>query len=297
MKKVLITGANSYIGTSFEKYLSNNFSEQYQIDTLDMISDEWRKEDFSKYDSVFHVAGIAHSDNGKISDERSKLYYSVNTDLAIDTAIKAKNSGVKQFIFMSSAIVYGDSAPIGKTKVITRSTPTSPSNCYGDSKVQAEKGILPLSDDSFNIVIIRAPMIYGKGCKGNYRLLSKIAQITPFFPKIKNQRSMLYIENLCEFVRLMIVNNESGIFWPQNDEYVNTSDLVKMISEAHGKKTLLLRGFSSLFKLLSHVTALVNKAFGNLCYEKSISRYRFNYNIFGFYGSVVTSEGESKGNE
>ena len=131
MKKILITGANSYIGTSFEKYITENFSEEYQVDTIDMIDGSWREKSFAGYDVVYHVAGIAHSDSGKISAEKEKLYRSVNTDLTIETAKKAKSDGVRQFIFMSSAIVYGDSGKIGKKKVITRDTPTHPANCYG----------------------------------------------------------------------------------------------------------------------------------------------------------------------
>ena len=104
MKRILITGANSYIGTSFEKYLEK-WPEKYQVDTVDMIDGSWREKDFSGYDVVYHVAGIAHSDNGKISPEREKLYYAVNTTLAVETAKKAKAEGVKQFIFMSSASV------------------------------------------------------------------------------------------------------------------------------------------------------------------------------------------------
>ena len=252
MKKILITGANSYIGTSFEKYIKENYPGDYVVDTVDMIDGTWREMDFSGYDSVFHVAGIAHSDNGKISAEKEKLYYAVNTDLTVETAKKAKADGVKQFVFMSSAIVYGESAPIGKTKVITKDTPVSPANCYGDSKVQAENGIRPLNDDSFNIVILRPPMIYGKGSKGNYPLLAKIALKTPAFPYVKNERSMLYIENLCEFVRLMVENEEPGTFWPQNAEYSNTSELVKMIASAHGKKVCLVKGFGWALSLVSY---------------------------------------------
>lgn len=221
MKKILITGAGSYIGTSFEKYMKQ-WPDKYQVDTVDMIGDGWMKYDFSGYDTVYHVAGIAHSDNGKISKEKAKLYYEVNTKLTIRTAMKAKKSGVKQFIFMSSAIVYGDSAPIGKKRIITKDTPVSPANCYGDSKVRAEKGLRKLEDDSFKVVILRPPMIYGKGSKGNYPLMSKLAQKMPVFPYVDNCRSMLYIENLMEFVRLMIENEEHGTFWPQNAEYSNT---------------------------------------------------------------------------
>ena len=159
MKKILITGANSYIGTSLEKYLSQ-WPKDYQIDTIDMVDGSWKNKDFSSYDVVFHVAGIAHSDTGKISKEKEKLYRSVNTDLTIETAKKAKSEGIKQFIFMSSAIVYGNSAPIGKKKIITKDTVPSPANAYGDSKLQAEKGIIPLMDDKFKVVVLRPPMIY-----------------------------------------------------------------------------------------------------------------------------------------
>lgn len=289
MKKILITGANSYIGTSFEKYLSS-FSDDYTIETVDMIDGSWRNKDFSGYDIVFHVAGIAHSDNGKISPEKEKLYYAVNTDLTVETAGKAKSSGVKQFIFMSSAIVYGDSAPIGKSKVITKDTPVSPANCYGDSKVQAENGILPLQDDKFNVVVLRPPMIYGKGSKGNYPVLSKMARKLPLFPYVKNTRSMLYIENLCEFIRLMIDNEESGVFWPQNSEYSNTSELVRLISQVHNKKIFIIKGFTWLLKFMSLFTGLVNKAFGSLSYDQSLSDYPVKYRIVSLSESIRRTE-------
>ena len=289
MKRILITGANSYIGTSFENYILENYPNEYIVHTMDMQDNSWREKSFSGYDSVFHVAGIAHSDSGRISEERSKMYYSVNTDLAIETARKAKNDGVKQFIFMSSAIVYGESASIGKKKVITKETCVNPSNCYGNSKVQAEKGICPLQDKDFKVVILRPPMIYGKGSKGNFSLLSKIATKAPFFPYIENERSMLYIENLCEFVHLMIQNEEQGHFWPQNEEYSNTSDLVCMIAEAHGKKIRLVKGFSWLLKLMGHMTALVNKAFGNLSYDPELSKYKCKYCKYSLKHSIRKS--------
>jgi len=286
MKKILITGANSFVGTSFEKYIRDNYADRYEVEAIEMRDGSWREKSFSVYDVVYHVAGIAHSDNGKISAEKEKLYRSVNTDLAIEVAKKAKEAGVKQFIFMSSAIIYGDSAPIGKTKVITEDTVPSPANCYSDSKLQAEKGIIPLQDDSFKVCILRPPMIYGKSGKGNFPTLEKMADKLPIFPKVQNQRSMLYIGNLVEFVRLMIENEEEGIFWPQNAEYSNTSELVKMIAEAKGKKVLLVPGFGWLLRLMSHFTGLVNKAFGNLCYEQSMSEYKQQYHRFTLNDSI-----------
>lgn len=292
MIKILVTGANSYIGSNFATYLAQpEFAGKYQVDTLDMIGDAWKSFDFSPYDAVYHVAGIAHSDNGKISDERAKLYYAVNTELTIACAQKAKAAGVKQFVFMSSAIVYGDSAPIGKSKIITRDTPVNPANCYGDSKVQAEVGLHTLDDDSFKVVILRPPMIFGKYSKGNYPLLSKLAQKLPVFPKVENCRSMLYIGNLVEFVRLMIENGEQGTFWPQNPQYSNTSEVIAQIAKAHGKHCVLIPGFGWALKILSHASGLVNKAFGNLAYDQSLSVYKEPYQKYCLQEAIEKTEG------
>lgn len=291
MKKILITGANSYIGTSFESYLQQ-WKDDYQIDTIDMIGDSWKSVSFSNYDVVFHVAGIAHADTGHVSKERQDFYYKINTDLTIETAIKAKKDGVKQFIFMSSIIVYGECASIGKVKIIDKNTIPSPKNFYGDSKLKAEKGILLLQDEKFNVVILRPPMIYGKGSKGNYPILSKLTKKLLFFPYIKNKRSMLYIENLCEFIKLMIVNNERGIFFPQNGEYSNTSELVKIIGNVHGKKIILVKGFGWLLKIIGFFTGLINKAFGSIIYDMSLSGYKENYIIYDLKESIYKTEME-----
>lgn len=293
MKKILITGADSFIGSSFERYVLN-FSEEYSVDTLDMLSDGWRDTVFSDYDTVFHVAGIAHSDGGRISREREALYYSVNTELTIEVAKKAKAEGVGQFIFMSSSIVYGKSGAIGKAKHITGDTPPSPENCYGDSKLRAERGLFELSSESFKVVVLRPPMIYGRDCKGNFATMVKIARKTPIFPKVKNERSVLYVDNLSEFVRLMIDNGESGVFFPQNREYMNTSEAVRMIGRAQGRRIRLLRGFTLPLRILGLFTGFVNKAFGNLTYGMEMSEYKEDYRKADFERSIAESCGKQE---
>ncbi len=286
MKKILITGSNSYIGTSFEKWLQQ-WPSDYRVDTVDMIDRTWKEKDFSDYDVVFHVAGIAHvSADPKLED----LYYKVNRDLTIETAKKAKADGVKQFIFMSSIIVYGDSSHINHKRVIDKNTVPTPSNFYGRSKLQAEEGILPFQDHKFNVVVLRPPMIFGKGSKGNYPKLAKMAQKLPIFPDVKNERSMLHIDNLCEFIRLMVVNEESGVFYPQNSEYVGTSELVRLIADAHGKKIILTKVFNLILKLMGNFIGVVNKAFGNLVYEESMSEYKQNYRIRDLKEAVKATE-------
>lgn len=288
MKRILITGKNSYIGKTFYEYISQ--FKEYTIDFISVRDSAWMKEDFSSYNVIFHVAGIVHLNMKKISDEQKKLYYKVNTDLTIALAQKAKKEGVKQFIFMSSASVYGDGAPIGKERVITRETPIYPTNFYGDSKAKAEKGLRKLEDKDFKVVILRPPMIYGKGCKGNYLMLAKLAKKMPVFPKIKNSRSMCYIGNLVEFVKLIIENEERGIFWPCNNEISNTSELVKMIASVYGRKILLIPGCSLVLKLLSCVSGSVNKAFGNFCYDPELSVYKTDYRKYGLEESIQITE-------
>ena len=289
-KRVLVTGVNSYIGNAFRSYMEQ-YPEEAAVEGISVRNDVWKTLDFSGYDCIFDVAGIAHADTGHVSEEVKKRYYAVNCDLTVALAQKAKEEGVRQFIFMSSAIVYGDSAPIGFQRMITRDTPPAPADFYGDSKLQAEKGILPLADDHFKIAVLRPPMIYGKGSKGNYPVLSKMAQKLPAFPKVENCRSMLYIGNLVEFVRLVIKNEESGFFFPQNGQYSNTSQLVQMIAEAHRKHIILVGGCTVPLRLLSQATGLVNKAFGSLAYDMPMSEYKENYRRFSLEESIRLTEG------
>lgn len=288
MKRILITGANSYIGTSFENWVKQ-CKDKYIIDTLDMIGEGWKEKNFSDYDVVFHVAGIAHVSSDPKMEE---LYYKVNRDLTIEVAQKAKVEGVKQFIFMSSIIVYGNSSKINENRIIDINTVPKPANFYGNSKLQAEEGIRKLQDDSFNIVIIRPPMIYGKGSKGNYIKLSKMARKIPIFPNIDNKRSMLHIDNLCEFIRLMVENNEKGLFFPQNKEYVNTSQMVFNIANIHGKRIILTKVFNPFIKIFSKFMGLINKIFGSLVYEKSMSEYKDDYRVRNLEESIKLTECE-----
>lgn len=298
-KKVLITGAGSYIGESFKNYVKENYNNNLSLDVIDMVDGSWKDYDFSSYDSVFHVAGIAHADVGKIDRKTQKKYYLVNTQLAIETAKKAKESGVKQFIFMSSMIVYGDAAPYGKKKIIDEYTVPSPSNYYGGSKWEAEKGIKKLSSVQFKVTILRPPMIYGKGSKGNYPILAKWAKRLPVFPNVDNYRSMLYIENLCEFLVLLILSGEGGLFFPQNKKYVKTSEMVKEISNIEGRNTYITRVLNPFVLVGSRVPGkiqkLIDKAFGSFIYSQKLSVYDgIDYQVKDFKESIEGAEGRNK---
>ncbi len=290
MKRILITGINSYLGKCFKRYIEG--FPGYATVSISMRDGSWRDEDFTGIDTVYHVAGLAHSDNGHISAEKAQTYYSINTDMTEELARKAKAEGVHQFIFMSSAIVYGDSAPVGERRRIERGTMCSPANAYGDSKLQAEYRLKKLADESFRVVILRPPMIYGPGCKGNYPVLSLFAQHLHFFPRVDNERSMLFVDNLMAFVKLMIDNDEEGTFFPQNAEYSNTSELVHMIAAAHGRRIKLVGGLTGLLKLMGAFTGLVNKAFGSLSYDMALSDYpRGEYREYTLQESIEITEG------
>ena len=268
MKKILITGANSYIGTSFEKYITENYPDDYVIDTVDMIEGTWREKDFSGYDSVFHVAGIAHQ---KETKKNAHLYYEVNRDLAIETAKKAKTDGVKQFIFLSSMSVYG--MDVG---VITKETIPHPKSNYGKSKLQAEDGINKIASDTFRVCFIRPPMVYGEGCKGNYQAIVKLVERLPFFPRVNNERSAIYVDNLTLFVEMAIKKELCGIYFPQNRDYVNTKELAYNIAKKKGKRIYFsyLMGLGVL--VFRPFITMLKKAFGNLIYENT-EDFNFSY--------------------
>lgn len=278
MKKILITGAGSYIGVSFENYLKQ--FEGYEVDTLDMLDPEWEKKSFEGYCAVFHVAGIAHI---KETDQNRDLYYKVNRDLAIKTAQKAKNEGVKQFVFLSTMSVYGINQGI-----ITPKTEKKPDNAYGKSKLMAEEKLSEMNDADFTVSIVRPPMVYGKGCKGNFNTVVKLAGKSPIFPLIKNQRSMIYIDNLCEFIRLIIDEGEGGVFCPQNKEYVNTSHLARIIAKGKCKKVWFSRLAGLCVVALRPFAGILQKAFGTLIY-KDLEQYDFKYCIADFEESVKKS--------
>ena len=249
----------SYIGESFAKYANDCFA----LETVGTMNGEWQKKDFHNYDCVLHVAGIAHR---KQTPDSKELYFSVNCDLAINVAQKAKTHGVKQFIFISSFSVYGKNT--GKIRNIDKPSPRK-NDYYGQSKFQAEQNIELLQSDDFNVAIVRPPMVYGLNCKGNFPSLLNFAKKITFFPDRKNQRSMIFIDNLSEFFRILIEKGYSGIFLPQDREYINTSHMVKEIAANLKKEIHLISIFNPLISFLLPHIPILQKVFGSLYYDES----------------------------
>ena len=290
MKRILITGKNSYVGTSVRKYLER-WPKKYKVDEIDVKGDEWKNNDFSIYDVVFHVAGLAHRKINKSDKCQKELYIKINTDLAVDVAKQCKKAGIKQFIFMSTASVYGDGAKIGRRRIIDKNTLLTPTNIYGESKLKAEKAIQKLSTKNFKVVVLRPPMIYGKGCKGNYQTLRKIAIKLPIFPRVKNSRSLVYIENFSEFLKQSIDKELVGIYHPTNIEPVVTFKMVKEIAKNHSRKVLCIPFLSPFLILLSPVIPQINKAFGGFEYSREITSVdAIDYQICSFEESIKETE-------
>lgn len=285
MKRILITGANSYIGTSFEKWMSQ-WPDQYQISTIDMVDGTWRQHDFSQYDVVYHVAGIAHVSSKK---HMAPLYFKVNRDLAIETAQKAKDSGVRQFIFMSSMIIFGKDNRIGNIRPIDI-TKYAPTNAYGQSKLDADLTIQELSQDSFVTSVIRTPVVYGPKCKGNFPRLVDFVNHFGLFPKIHNKKSMIFIYNLTEYVRLVIDKRIGGDLYPQNKETVDITSLLKSIAKIKDRKIRFTSAFNWIFTFLSFIFKDINRIYGNKYYMNEDSHIDMKeYNLFSFNQSVLIS--------
>ena len=304
MKRVLITGANSFVGTNIEKWLLKT-PEEFQVDTVDTMNEAWKQADFTKYDVVFHVAGIAHVDP---KPEMAPLYYKVNRDLTVEIAKWAQEHGVKQFIYMSSRIVYRASKSM-EGNVTTKETVPDPNDFYGDSKLQAEEGLNNLNldrnkDDNgdmkndnkdngnninlnrMKVVILRPPMIYGPGNKGNLPRLAWLATKTPVFPAWHNKRSMLHVNNLAEFVKQIILRELEGTFFPQNAEYADTVEIVRHFAREHGHRIWITRLFNPFVWLGSFFLPAIPKMFADSYYVQDMSQMDFDYQVISFDESL-----------
>ncbi len=289
MKRVLITGAGSYIGAKVQQWLER-WPEEFQVDAADTMNGNWKEVDFSQYDVVYNVAGIAHV---KAAKGEGPLYYAVNKDMVIAIAKAAKEAGVKQFIHMSSMIVYKEVKTL-EGKKIHKDTVPAPNGFYGDSKLQGEIGVRGLADETFKVCIMRPPMVYGPGCKGNFPRLVWLATKTPVFPAWHNKRSMLYIDNLCEFVRQLILHEMDGTVYPQNGEYADTVDIIRYYAKESGHKILITRLLNPFIWLLGDYVRPLGKMFSNSTYDMEMSEYPFEYRVVSLRDSFAGIKGKKE---
>lgn len=283
MKKVLIIGKGSYLGESLAKWLEQ-FPARYSVDIVDPKNGAWRDTDFSSYEAVVDFAGIAHINN--ITENMRDLFYSVNRELSIELATCAKEHGVNHFIIFSSMNVYGDYCDC-----VTDRNAENPTSFYGDSKLQGDIGIRKIEDDNFIVSYVRPPFVYGRGCRGNYNSISRIAKKTPIFPTYKNRKSMIYIDNLCEFTRLVIDEKIRGVLTPQNKELVSTTDLVREIAKCSCRRIWFTGLFNWAIGPACKMTRFVRRAFADDCYAQELSDYwDYSYCVVDFEESIRRTE-------
>lgn len=290
-KKVLITGAGSYAGESFKSYCESYYPN-IECTIIDMLDGSWYKHDFSGYDTIFHVQGLDYADVRKNRVKEQKKCYEVNTELAVKCCKKAKESGVKQFILMSSMIIYG------KAERIDEYTVPKPQNFYENSKWLADKRVRKFDNDNFHVAVLRTPMIYGRGSKGNYLILRKIARTMPVFPNVDNKRSIIYIENLCEFISLLVLSNNGGVFFPQNEGYASASRLIREISITINKPTYTSHVLNTVVYVAKYtpngkLRGLFRKIFGNSFYVQEMSVYEgMDYQKADLRSSIIATESD-----
>jgi nucleoside-diphosphate-sugar epimerase len=268
-KTVMVTGSTGFVGTSFIK-----MSDDLMLKEADLLSTKIDDIDFSGCDCIFHLAAIVHKMNGDPKDD----YFSINRDLAFEVAKKAKLQGVKHFVFMSTAKVYGESNT-GK-KPWNENTICQPIDPYGDSKLQAEKLIQSIEDNHFRVAIIRSPLIYGPGVKANMFNLIRLLDIYPILPLggIYNKRSMVYIGNLVALVKLIINITASGLFLAGDPAPISTSTLSQLITHNLNKKRLLIKIPTLLLHLLKYFKpSIADRIWGSLELDNSASNRKLGF--------------------
>lgn len=275
MKTLLITGKNGYVAN----HLAQDLGGKYRILRTDVKTKAWEQEDWSQVDVVIHAAALVHNNQ---PDATMEDYMKVNYALTKNIAQKAKASGVKQFIFMSTANVYGLTGQVGKPVKITAETPIQPHTAYGISKWYAEGALNELASAEFKVAYLRPPMIYGPGAPGNFSRLEKVAKRLPIIPDIQNQRSAIFIEHFTQFVEALIQSENGGVYHPQDGFDLNTTRVIQTIRKIQGQKTLTIPLPNRLIKSLNHV-GIARKLYGNLKYDMHIDEVSLDYPQKDFY--------------
>lgn len=283
MTKVLIVGQNGFVSQSFKRYM-NKFIDMYELTFVSSRKNIWKKISFKGYDAVFNASGLAHANAKDGSDED---YFKINGKLPGEIAEKCKAEGVPLYISISSSIIYGDTSDLGKKKIIKKNTLPDPKGIYGKSKIMGENETIKYVGEQFQVAIIRPPMIYSEYAPENFELLCKFATRFPLIPDIYNEQSMIYADNFCELLRLIIDNQAGGIYYPQEKNFIQTSKLVKDIADSAGHKMAVTKIFNPILKLLAKRVRFIRKAFGSLVYDKEMSNhFEWNYCIVSYEETV-----------
>ncbi|MCG3654149.1 NAD-dependent epimerase/dehydratase family protein [Aliarcobacter butzleri] len=265
MNKLLVTGSNGYVGKNF----INKYNNQYLFEKFSLLNQNIEDINFNRIDVLLHCAALVHQ-----KEEHSyEKYYEANVEYPVKLAKLAKQNGVKQFVFISTIAVYGE-----EKEKLNENTICNPATFYGKSKLEAEKELLKLNDDSFTVSIIRPPMIYGKSAPGNIDSLVKLVKKLAIIPlgNIENKRSFISIQNLCHLVDEIITQEKQGIFLASDDKSLSTSKLIELIAKNLDKKIYLIKipFFETLLKILK--PSFHKRLYGSLEIDNIITKEKLN---------------------
>ena len=219
------------------KFLADNILE---IQDLDADTD-WSTA-LANQQVVIHTAARAHIMKDEVADPLAE-YRRVNVDGTLNLARQAAGAGVKRFIFISSIKVNGEQTPLGQP--FTADDTPAPEDAYGISKFEAEQGLLQLAAETgMEIVIVRPPLVYGQGVKGNFANMIKMMEKGLPLPlgAINNQRSLVAVDNLVDLIITCIDHPAATnqVFLAGDGDDISTTDLLRGVAKAIGKPSHLI---------------------------------------------------------
>ncbi len=273
-KTLMITGASGFIGSNF----ITRYKDKYNIIPIDLIKNKPEDIDFKNVDCVLHLAALVHQMKGAPREK----YFEVNTELTRRVAVCAKASGVKHFVFYSTVKVYGyDGDLYNHDIILNEDSPCNPKNDpYGESKREAEKILKELENENFKVGIIRPPMVYGKGVKGNMESLIKLIKICPILPfkYTKNRRSLVAIDNLMYLTTLVIDQNAQGIFLPLDEKNLSLFEIVYGIEQACSLKRINVPLIKPLYWFLCKIKQnIMVRLYGSLQFSNNSTKEKLGY--------------------
>lgn len=261
-KTLMITGASGFVGSNFIK----KYSDKYNIIPMSLRTTKIEDIDFTDVDCVLHLAALVHQMKGAPEEK----YFEVNTELTRRLAIKAKENGVKHFVFYSTVAVWGTHGYFDHDRIITLDTPLDPKTPYAKSKLEAEVILNKLGDSNFKISILRPPMIYGEGCPGNLPRLEKLVKFFPILPfdYPENKRSMIDIDELIVNTNKIIIKEKKGIFIPKDQLDISIKEIIEKLARQKNKKIKLIRFPKIIFNFLYKIKPQIIKSlYGSLRFK------------------------------
>jgi UDP-glucose 4-epimerase len=247
---VLVTGASGFVGGHVAPLLQqegwavrravrkrSGLGDEVVVGSLGPTTD-WSAA-LADVDAVIHLAARVHHQH---EEHAVKVYRDVNIDGTLHLARSAVSNGVRQFIFVSTVLVHGRSndgrAPFSENDILT------PRGLYGMSKAAAEAGLRNIAEeDGMCVTVIRPPLVYGSGAKGNFAMLARAVKLgVPLpFAGINNYRAFLSVQNLASFIsfRLQRTDKNFDVFLVADQEQVSTPDFIERLALAAGTKSRL----------------------------------------------------------